>query len=158
MKIDEIKAGTEYALKQRHGDPRRVKAMEIVIVPEQIWNEVREECGTRNVRQVVVKHLDRPYDRDRYAPAKGAKQTVEARLIGAPWSEVGPNVAKRQAEKEAADNLQTDLEKRLRAILGRSYNGYVTVSVNGRINLDLFDKSAKKMIELAEAGKAAQSG
>ena len=152
MKIDEIEIGTEYALPQNYSDPRRVKAVEVVTEEVPKWSSIKE-CydGMKKVKKVKVKFLDKT--KDRYTYAKGATQLVEARVL-VPWSEVGPAI-KERAENEARSNeLRSQTEKRVKALLGRNYDGYVTVHGRRDANLDVRGRSLEKLLALAEAGKA----
>lgn len=157
MKIDEIEVGKEYALTQRSGDPRRVQVMEIVTTKERVWSEVLEDWKPRNVRKVKVKHLDSLTNRGRFynAPAKGATEVVEHRRLPALWKDIGPRIRARIETEARETALQAETEKRMKKLLGRSYDGYVTVGHRGA-NLDVYGKSLTKLLDLAEAGKEAQ--
>src|SRR4051812_41837977 len=128
MKLSDIKLKTEYALPQRYGDPRRVLAVKIVETTDAKWDSVRECWKNVNTRKVQVKYLDPPAYDKRYEPTKNAVAEVLARELSAPWSEVGPNIQKRLDEELAQQALENATEKRMKALLGRSYNGYMTIS------------------------------
>lgn len=150
MKIDEVKKGTEYALNDRHGDPRRVEALGIVTVDDRAYNGKLERYELRHVRLIAVKYLDSPTRS--FDAAKGSKVNVNARELVAPWKEIGPNLLRRLEEKEACRVLTKELTKRVNKLLGRSFDGYVTVSDIKRPMLDVNGKSFMKMLELAEKG------
>jgi hypothetical protein len=152
MKIGEIEVGKEYALTQGRGDPRRVLAVEIVTVDDPVWSTVLETYTPRSVRKVKVKYLDKPTER--YTHAKGAEHTVSHRELVALWKDIGPGIRKRIEEEARQEALRDDLEKRLRKLLGKNYDGYVTVMGARGANLDLYGKSLTKLLDLAEKGAA----
>lgn len=152
MKIDEIKKGKEYALNQKYGDPRRVKAMGIVTEEEQVWNTVLESWGTRTVRKIRVMFLDPPTDR--HKAAKNTMTNVSARDLAAPWSEVGPNIRKRAEQDAAARAKAADFDKRLKKLLGRNWSGYVIGGGHRSASITVDANSAEKLIALAEKGNA----
>lgn len=150
MKIDEVKKGTEYALGVRYGDPRQVEALGIVTVDDRVYNEKLERYELRHVRRITIKYLDSPARS--LDPKKGSKTNVPARELIAPWKEIGPNLLQRLEEKEACRVLTQELTKRVKKLVGRSFDGYVIVNHQNRPMLDINGKSFMKMLELAEKG------
>lgn len=152
MKLDEVKKGTIYGVRSSRGrDPRQVEALGIVKVDQPRWDNNLEKYVPRQVRHVQVKFLDKAPDR--WEHAKGAKVAIDVKEIVAEWKELGPQLRKRVEEQAAKEKLQDELEKRMKKLLGRNYEGYVSVSGIDRARLDLNGKYFIRMLELAEAGK-----
>ena len=155
MKIDDVKVGEEYALQDGRPrgsrDPRRVKALEIVTVEERYWSDILERRIPRNVRRVRVKYLDAA--KVRWAAAKGAEDNVDARYLVAPWAEIAPSIRERIENEAAIAKEMSATEKRVKALLGRNYDGYVTRR-GWEVELDTRGKSLEKLLALAEKGKA----
>lgn len=154
MKLDDISIGEEYAVRPKYGDPRRVKILGIEVSLEKIWDLTRETWKERNVRKVKIKYLDNPARKGYTFPAKNTTILVDAREISALWLEVGPGVRKRQEEAARRDAESAALTKRLKALLGRNVNGYITIS-DRNASLSLYGKHVDKLLTLAEKGKAA---
>lgn len=159
MKIADIKVGEEYAVRIKHLDePRRVKVLGIKVVPEFRWDNITNKRKDINIRKVEVKYLDEPSGRLAWHgnPAKGAKGIVSAVDIAAKWSEVSKGIRDRAEERDKCEALEASLEKRLKKLLGRSYDGYVHVRSSNRPDLSVHGKSLEKLLALAEAGKEVQ--
>jgi hypothetical protein len=157
MKIGEVKKGTEYACKEeRHYKPRRVLALGTEKVEETYWLRNNWQRGTRNVTKVKVKFLDAPPNRWGTAK-KGSTALVHARDLGPEWSELAPRL-KQQAEDDAKQKeLQDEMTKLAKQVLGRNFDGYFTARVGGlQLQLSMHSKSQiVKLFELAKKGKDA---
>jgi ribosomal protein L14E/L6E/L27E len=160
MKLDDIQIGTEYALNVgTWKDPRRVKALEIVTVEEQSFGRITGERTTAKRRRVKVKYIDgAPKASSRSLwnapPAKGSTSVVHARDLVCSWAKVAKGIQERHQKEQAEAELRSSYEQRLRKLLGRQYNGYVSIS--GSPSLTLYDKSMEKLIALAELGKGSK--
>lgn len=158
MKIGDVKVGKEYALSERYGGPRHVQAVEIVTKDESVWSNLRETFVTRKEKQVKVKFLDTPPNH--YDERKGSMTTVPARRL-TPWEEVGPGIRERKERKEREDAAVEAAEKRVKKLLGRSYDGYVlgrsydgyVVGRGGDAELSVRGRSLTKLLDLAEYGR-----
>lgn len=156
MKISEIEAGTEYALASESrysSEVRHVKVIEVVSVedPHGRWDNVRNTWIPTKVTKAKIKFLDAPSQSRSHDPKKGTVISVLPRLIAAPWSEVAPAIQEKKAEEQRVLALDRSLTKRVKALLGRNFDGYVSVT-DRRATLDVRDKSLEKLLTLAEMG------
>ena len=164
MKINEVKVVDEYAALDNPTSsyqavpPRRVKVLEITVVPERDWSGVTGAVKWKNVRKVKVKVLDRPTSPGRYyEPLRAAKLAstlvVEARKLAAPWEDVSEGVRQQAEQEQARVIASAALNKRLNALLGRSRRSYGSVDVRLETSLHVSGREVEKLLALAEKGK-----
>lgn len=157
MKLGDIKVGTEYAIGQKHGDPRQVKALEVVEVIDQhgTYDHITETWKAKKERKIKVKYLDAPTRA--YEPAKGATGVVSTRDIHAPWAKVGPGIQARKKEAAELEAFEGAIELRAKKLLGRGADA----RVSGGIKYPRFTiygaKHIEKLLSWAEKGKAVTS-
>jgi hypothetical protein len=151
MKLADIQPGVEYGLRQKWDDPRRVEALGIVTVEERVWDRALERFKPRSVKRVQIKFLDSA--KQHYDHAKGAKTNVPATHLVAPWNQIGLNIRKKHEDAILREELSAQLEKRLKKLLGRNYNGYVSVGDARNPHLSLSGTAVAKILDLAEKGK-----
>lgn len=143
MKINDIKIGVKYAAtdgkRRTHSGslPRRVEALEIVPVEQDIWTGGGYSMtrAKRTTRQVKVRCLDEPryaesyrHERVMTAPA-GTELVLEARFLAAPWSDVRTEVLAKIKEDQAKADAEAATEKRIRSLLPkRMQDDYIYIT------------------------------
>lgn len=128
MKIGDVKVGEEYGAVDNPNNryrPRHVRVVEIVVEQQRVYGRTWAsyvDTATRNVRRVQVEFLDDARQHPSWrnpvmSAAKGAKITVEAKLLVAPWKQLLPAIKKEIEREQLQASTQAALESRLNALL-----------------------------------------